>query len=394
MATQGPYDETQSQRKSRMNAVAPLGSEIPAEVSPKTMSKAAKWSLNVAAVGAAAVVLAVLIWQAITAHGAPDPTADGISPAAVIMNTGILVFREGLEAVLILAALTASFVRTKGGYWKPVALGAGVSFAASVATWFIVVAIISSINAPALHLQAATGLIAIVVLLIIMNWFFHKVYWTGWIQHHNRRKRSLTEATGRNRSTVFRGLVLLGFTAVYREGFEIVLFLQSMRLRAGSQVVLIGVTIGLALTLLVALLTFVAHQKLPFKKMLVLTGVMLGGVLLVMVGEQVQEMQQAGWLPQHDLSLPIPDWMGTWFAFFPNVEGIAAQLLAGAFVIGSYYLARRVCARESNTAAEPLGATCIVPDCAGCHLAHPGREHDTAAGRTGASQFIGSFRAD
>ena len=69
-------------------------------------------------------------------RAATKPAAPGISRGAVVLDTGILVFREGLEAILVLAALTASLVRTEEGYWKPVALGASVSFMASVATWF------------------------------------------------------------------------------------------------------------------------------------------------------------------------------------------------------------------------------------------------------------------
>ena len=299
-----------------------------------------------------------MVWQGITAHGSPDPTADGISRPAAIVNTGILVFREGLEAILVLAALTASLVRTEQGYWKPVAIGAGFSFLASIATWFIVVAIISSINATALHIQAATGLLAIVVLLVIMNWFFHKVYWTGWITLHNRRKRDLTESPGRTRQAIFRGLLLLGFTSIYREGFEVVLFLQSLRLRAGSQVVLAGVSIGLALTLMVAVLTFVVHRRLPYKKMLVLTGVMLGVVLLVMVGEQALEMQQAGWLPEHRINLAMPEWMNTWFGIYPTFESVGLQVFAAVLVVGSYFVASRMKGR----ARLATGDECVGVD--------------------------------
>jgi len=77
------------------------------------------------------------------------------------------------------------------------------------------------------------------------------VYWAGWIKMHDRRKRDLVGTGGRSQSAIYRGLVLLGFTAVYREGFEVVLFLQSIRLRGGSHVVLEGVTIGLGLALMV-----------------------------------------------------------------------------------------------------------------------------------------------
>jgi high-affinity iron transporter len=243
-----------------------------------------------------------------------------------------------------------------------------VSLMATVATWFVVVGVLATLDAtlniPALKIQAATGLLAIGVLLVIMNWFFHKVYWTGWITMHNRRKRNLLEDPQQTRRRVFQGLALIGFTSVYREGFEIVLFLQSYRLKFGTATVMQGVLIGLFLTSLVAMLTFVAHQRLPYKKMLVMTGIMLGAVLVVMVGENIQEMQQAHWMTQHDLSVQFPDWLGTWFAIFNNWETIGAQALAAGFVIGSYYLARRVC-RTPAMAAEQQ---CIVPDCDNCEL--------------------------
>ena len=294
----------------------------------------------IAIVLAAAVVAVVMVWQAITANGVPDPTSRTLSPAAAVLNSGILVFREGLEAILVLAAVTAGLFRERGTHWRPVAVGSGVAFIATVATWFIVVALISAVNAPALDVQAGTGLLAIVVLLVVMNWFFHKIYWTGWIGlHHRRRKRTL-ERSGGNASAAYLGLALLGFTAIYREGFEVVLFLQNLRLEVGSGAVLWGTAIGLLLTSIVAVLTFVAHQHLPYKKMLIATGVLLGGVLIVMVGESVQELQQAAWISTTQLNLPIPGWLGMWFAIFPTAEGLAAQVFAAALVIGSYAAAQ------------------------------------------------------
>ena len=70
-----------------------------------------------------------------------------------------------------------------------------------------------------------------------------------------------------------------------------------------------------------------------------MTGVMLGVVLIVMVGESVQEMQLAGWLPVTTVPLSIPGWVGLWFAVFPTVEGLVAQLLAGG--AGDRVLLRR-----------------------------------------------------
>jgi high-affinity iron transporter len=88
--------------------------------------------------------------------------------------------------------------------------------------------------------------------------------------------------------------------------------------------------------------------------MLIATGVMLAGVLLVMVGEQAQEMQFAHWIPTTEIGFlkpVIPAWAGLWFSVFPTVQTLAAQILAGAIVAGSYYYARR----QSGCVTCPAG---------------------------------------
>src|SRR5437867_416935 len=89
----------------------------------------------------------LLVWQAVTAHGSPDPTARHLSPIAAVVDTGVLVFREGLEATLVLAAIVATLAHRQEGYATPVIRGAGLAFAATLATWFIVGAMISAVNA-------------------------------------------------------------------------------------------------------------------------------------------------------------------------------------------------------------------------------------------------------
>ena len=298
---------------------------------------------------AAAIVLGVLVWQGITAKGAPDPTQPHTSKTVAVLDIAVLVFREGLECILVLSAITASMVGNHRIHRRPVAAGAGVGFVATLITWVIAVGIVSNLaqSVPALDLQAATGLLAVVVLLVVMNWFFRKVYWSGWIGLHNRKKKDLlnkADDSGISERRLLWGLGLLGFASLYREGFEVVLFLQSYYLQMGGTIVLGGALLGILLSGLVAVLTFVAHSRLPYRKLLVSTGVMLGFVLLIMVGEQAQEMQLANWIPTTKigaLESVTPDWMGVWFAVYPTVETLVAQLLAAILVIGSYYAARR-----------------------------------------------------
>jgi high-affinity iron transporter len=299
---------------------------------------------------AALFVAGLVAYHGFTAHGEPNPTQPGKSSTAALLDISILVFREGLECILVLAAITASMTGARSAHRRPVALGAGVAFVASLITWFIAIGIMSQLteSVPALALQAATGLLAIIVLLVIMNWFFHKIYWGGWIRSHNRRRKALLENAGAaeiSQGRLWWGLVLLGFTSLYREGFEVVLFLQSYNLRLGGGIVLKGALLGIALSSMVAILTFVLQQRLPYRKMLITTGVLLGIVLLVMVGEEAQEMQLAHWLPTTEipwLANVIPPWAQLWFAVFPTIESLLAQLLAAILVVGSYYTAKRI----------------------------------------------------
>jgi high-affinity iron transporter len=307
-------------------------------------SKAFRISLIICAL----VIAGVLVWQGVTAHGNPDPTAPHTSPAAAVLDIAVLVFREGLESILVLATIIASMTGEKQSYRKPIVAGAGVAFGATLITWFVAAGIVSSLgkSVSALNLQAATGLLAVVVLLVVMNWYFHKVYWGGWIAMHNRNKKNLLNRANESEISERRlkwGLVLLGFASLYREGFEVVLFLQTYYLQMGGKIVLFGALVGLCFTGIVAVLTFVAHRKLPYRKMLVVTGVMLGFVLLVMVGEQAFEMQQAGWIRTTQigwLADKIPAWAGVWFSVFPTVQTLVAQALAATLVIGSYFAAR------------------------------------------------------
>jgi high-affinity iron transporter len=301
--------------------------------------------------GALATAMAgFLVWQLVNASGGtPNPTdpSTHLSHFAVVLDSAILVLREGLETILVLTVLTASMRGSGSVYRRPVSVGAGVGLGAAVATWFIAIAVTDAVGPGSLDLQAATGVLAIVVLLVVMNWFFHKIYWTGWISHHNKRRQALVagSATTPAQKTLL-GLGLLGFTSVYREGFEVVLFLQNLRLRYGSGVVLEGVALGLALVAVIGYLTFGLQRRLPYKRMLVATGVMLGVVLLVMVGESVQELQQAGWIATTTIPVAVPGWMSLWFSIFPNVETIVAQVIAAVIVIGSYFLAEELKVRR------------------------------------------------
>ena len=203
------------------------------------------------------------------------------------------------------------------------------------------------------RLEAIVSLVAIAVLLLITNWFFHKVYWSGWIaRFHGHKRTLLAGAAGQ-----MMGFALLGFVSVYREGFETALFLQALFLRAGSEVVLAGVLLGALAAGAVGVVTLQLEKKLPHKKMLVVTGVLIGAVLITLVGSTVHVMQAVGWLPVTPmLGVAIPYWLGSWFGVYPTWQTCLGQLAAAAFVLASYYAAK---ARSRRAPARSAAAETV-----------------------------------
>ena len=306
-----------------------------------------KWLRAALILTVAIAIAGVLVWQGLAAAGNPDPTTPGTTLASGSLDITVLVFREGLESILVLAAILAGLRAKNRVYRRSIYAGMGVGFAAGMASWFVAISIVGSliVNYGALEVQAATGLLAVAVLLVVMNWFFHNIYWSGWIKMQNRRKQTVIEEadrTGKVVRGVLLGLGLLGFASVYRESVEIVLFLQSYYLQLGGLVVYYGAAGGLVLTAAAGWLTLVEGNRLPYKKTLVATGVLLTGVLFIMVGEQVNEMQLAGWVGTTSISWMhgIPAWAGVWFSVFPNVQTFVGQAFAVLIVAGSYLIHR------------------------------------------------------
>jgi high-affinity iron transporter len=322
------------------------------------------WQTWGAWIFAASVVGTVVASALYASRGAADPTA-ATAPephAVVVANSAIIVFREGLEAVLILAAVMAPMLGSGARLKRPVAAGAALGFGAAVATWFAAQAILSQFTRYGDRLQAVTGLVAIAVLLVVMNWFFHKVYWTKWIGSRNaQRKRALARAETGFLSAQLLGLVALGVTSVYREGFEVVLFLQSLRLKAGTATVMEGVALGLAGTAAVGVATFFLQRKLPYRRMLVLTGILLGVVLVVMVGGSARTLQDVGWLSSTPVGVRFPEWWARWFEVVPTWETLSAQALAALLVVGSYFAAEYLKVRAPRRRGEEPAARGIEP---------------------------------
>ncbi|HEY5744350.1 MAG TPA: FTR1 family protein [Terrimicrobiaceae bacterium] len=276
-----------------------------------------------------------------------------VSPGTIATTAFGIVAREGLEAVVILAALLAGLRGpAQSQTRKGIATGAWLALLATGVTFWLSRTIITSLIQYGERLEAVVSILAVGILLIVTNWVFHKYYWAGW----NAKLRSLSKSAASVRSPRWEWLALLsvGFLTIYREGFETTLFLQSLLLEGNIQAVVLGGVAALLLIGIIGMLTFRYGVKLPYRKLLVVTGLLVVTIMVTFVGSTVRLFQTVGWLPIHPIPLlHIPNWVGLWFGLYPSWEGILIPVASLAYVGGAWLLTRWRSGQNSREEPTP-----------------------------------------
>jgi high-affinity iron transporter len=273
-----------------------------------------------------------------------------LSPATVIYTVLSISAREGLEAVVVLAALLAGMRGPEHRTTRRrIVTGAWLALAATALTFWISRTIIQSLSRYGEKLESVISVLAVLVLLMVTNWVFHKVYWVGW--NAKLRKLSKSGDAGGESRLEWVSLVMVGFLTIYREGFETTLFLQSLILESGMKWVLIGIACGAVMVAAAGVLIFVIGARLPYRKLLVFTGVLVVTILVTFLGSTVRLFQTVGWLPIHPIpGLHLPTWAGFWLGLYPSVEGLVIPLLGFAYVIGAWLFVKVQAARRGARA--------------------------------------------
>ncbi|HEX8325052.1 MAG TPA: hypothetical protein VF595_14200 [Tepidisphaeraceae bacterium] len=289
----------------------------------------------------------------------------GVSPKAAAINAASVVLREGLEGLLVIIAIFAGLrgaenARRRRLFW----VGILASVAVTALTWLLSQTIMTSLRAYGEVIAAVTGIIAIATLLLITNWLFQQVYWKQWI---TTLKNQAAEG-----ESVW-ALMTVGFAVGYREGFETVLFLQSLVLDAGTAPVMRGVAVGTVLLLALGIASLYVGLKLPYFKLLLVTAALIGLVLITFTGGTVRALQTVGWLPVHKFTDGSwPAWMGMWLGLYNTWESMIGQLLAIASVLGTWAVARWSAKRKSKQRRAAVAACKL--DAQTDHMIHCGPE--------------------
>ena len=257
---------------------------------------------------------------------------------AFLFSFGIL-FREGLESVLLIAILLGSLASGRAtGYRRPLGLGVLAAIGATVLTWLLATLVLDIAPVQRELLEGVTAVVAVAVLFVVSFWLVSQL----------EQKRRLEFTRARVASAITAGSSLafagLGFTAVYREGFETVLFYQALAIFAkglGLWVVLGAATAAVALGI-AAYAVIVLGKKLPFKQLLFVGASMLLLLSVAFAGNAVRSLQEAAWLPVTPIEgewARLPIFLAELTGIHPTREGILVQVaLLSVYVLGAAYL--------------------------------------------------------
>jgi high-affinity iron transporter len=280
----------------------------------------------------------------------------GLSPTAAMIGAIFIVAREGLEAVVILAALLAGLRGVENaGIRRRIGVGAWLALGFTAVLFVGSRTLLQGLSRYGETLEAVISIVAVVVLLMVTNWVFHKYYWTGW----NARLRNLSKAAQRQQQTRWESMALIGvgFITIFREGFETTLFMQSLILEAGMRPVLLGLVLGGLFIGAMGFAVFSIGAKLPYRKMLVVTGSLVIFVLFTFIGSTVRLFQTVGWLPVHPVpGLELPSWMGVWLGLYPTWEGLLIPFGTFAYVGGMWLLVKFSARRAQERATKLPGS--------------------------------------
>ncbi len=259
------------------------------------------------------------------------------SPASYgVFDAAIILLREGVEALLIVAALLAFLAKTgnsarRGWIWAGSAAGIAASIAIAIA---ITLAFSASESAGADRelLEGATGLFA-AAMLLYMSWWLHSKSSLGAWQQYIREKSGT--ALARN-SLV--GLAVVAFLAVFREGAETALFYVGMAPSIAVSDLALGLLIGAAGLGAIGAAVLVFGVRIPIRPFFLGTSVLVYYLALKFVGTGVHALQVAGLVSASPRAY-LPD-VGI-IGAFPTVETTAVQAALVALALGWLVLGRR-----------------------------------------------------
>jgi high-affinity iron transporter len=252
---------------------------------------------------------------------------------ATFLSAFVILLREGLEAILVLAAIFALLIKAGRRDAMPyVHAGWIAALALGGVTWLVASYVIVISGSTREVTEGITALVAAAVLLYVGFWMHSKAYANRWRTFLQGQLHDALSAR------TMWALALVSFLAVYREAFETVLFYQALWIQvAPAYVPVLGGVIGAGVALAVlGWLILRGSVSLPLGPFFAVTSLLLALLSVVFVGKGIAALQEAGTLPVDPVNFPGVPALG----LYPNLQGLVLQALLILAIAGIFAYTR------------------------------------------------------
>lgn len=241
------------------------------------------------------------------------------STSVNFVTSMLILLREGLEAILVIAAIVAVLIKSNrrdalryihAGWISALALG--------FLTWFMASHFITLSGANRELTEGIAALIAAGMLFYVGFWLHNQSQAVKW-QKFVREKIATSLSAG-----ALWGLALMAFLAVYREVFESVIFYQSLMLNtAPSQkgAIFAGILVAAGILLLLAWLIMRYSVRLPLRPFFRVNMLLMFLLAVVFAGKGVAALQEGSVFPVNPINFPRIELLG----IYPNLESLGLQ---------------------------------------------------------------------
>ncbi len=271
-----------------------------------------------------------------------DGTSKGNSTSSAVatfLSSFLLILREGMEAILVIAAIIAYLVKTgKKKYIFSVYIGALAGIVLSIIL-AILFGMLSGSTAGGMAQEIFEGVgmfLAVIVLFYVSNWMISKAESQAWDKYVKSKVEASVTAGNKF------ALVFASFIAVAREGAELILFFQGVPIKSSAdhRAMIYAIIASTAILILVFLAIRFLSVKLPLKPFFIATSVLMYIMCFSFAGKGVKEFQEG--LVMSNTKIPWSSFELDILGIYPTYESFIAQMLVIlATVISIFWYAKK-----------------------------------------------------
>jgi high-affinity iron transporter len=290
----------------------------------------------------ATLAISIILISQITISNYAQKNNNQENSTMILAESFSIIAREGLETIIIISTIIAYLSKTGNEKKKKyIYYGVALGIITSIITGIALNETLESNKSQKEIIEGITTILAAIIMLYTTNWFLGKIDKKIWVNHIEKQTKN---AINKNSE---KTLTIIAFLAVYREGFETVLFYKALAITTNQPNIIAGFILGIIFLSIAYFLINKIENKLPTKTIFSITSIILFILSFKFAGKGIHELQEAKIINETIIQIPKIKELG----IYQTAETTITQtivLIIGIILIYKHYLQNLKKKRNKN----------------------------------------------